>query len=669
MNILVPYTWLTEIIETNATAEDIQKYVSLSGPSVERIITKDGEDILNVEITTNRIDSASIIGFARECFAILPEYGFKVSYKNNQIFSKTNPIIEKKTNQRLTIIIDNETLCSRFTALIFDHVTIKESPDFIKKRLHQCEVNSINVIVDISNYLMLLFGQPVHMFDYDKIAGSLLRTRMSKKGESLITLDNEFVTLPGGDIIIEDGDKKIIDLCGIMGGLNSAISEKTKRIVFFLQTYNKSLIRRTSMITGKRTLASTYFEKGLDEEQINTVLPYGTNLIMKYAHAQPISEVYDIYPNPYSPKKITIHNKDIVRILNIHIPHDRIIKILSRLNFNVTYANEKFTVVVPSFRAKDIDMKEDIIEEIARIYGYETIPSESLPMVYVEQPEEDENIITFLESTRTYLKNCGGREIMSYSMYSKDEIVQYELSEKTHIRVSNALTKNIEYLRQSMIPSLLKAYIKNKTAGYDIPILFETSNVYQKNNTNIQETRMFSFISDLPFFTIKGYLETIFHDNYIPKIQQQIKNLPKQYITNVSFISNNSKQVIAEMGILSTALLQKYSIDKPITVVEMYVQNFIHAKNKRKIFTPYYPTARIHLEVTLKKKKLYSEITSDLDKMIQKNKDSIITYSFLSQFKNWLSFKFTFQKRDKNMTQSEAQSILAEIVKNFEIKK
>src|SRR3989344_7814165 len=240
-------------------------------------------------------------------------------------------------------------------------------------------IKSINNIVDISNYLMIGLGQPTHIFDYEKIGKGIMKMRTSRRGEKIITLDEKEIILPGGDIVIEDGNGDLIDLCGIMGGLNSSFTDKTKRVLLFVQTYNKQLIRRTSMLTGQRTIAATYFEKGLDEERVEPTTIYGVELLEKYAGAKMASQIYDIYPNPYKPKKLSLSLNDVQRIIGIVLPKEQVIKILSGLGFKYHLDHEPARLAtrsvagrrtkmllfgVPSYRNRDVNIKEDLIEEV-----------------------------------------------------------------------------------------------------------------------------------------------------------------------------------------------------------------------------------------------------------------------------------------------------------------
>jgi len=255
MNIKITYHWLLDFLETDASPFEIQKYLSLAGPSIERVEKVENDYVFDIEIISNRIDTASAFGVAKEAEAILPFFGKKAKLKSNPFeeykFSKI--IKEQRENDyELNISIKENNLCSRFSAIILDNVKIGPSPSFIQERLKAAGVKIINNVVDISNYLMLTLGQPTHIFDFDKIANSdgksaTMIMRQSRKEEKMITLDEKEVNLPGEDIVIEDGRGRLIDLCGIMGGLNSCVSNNTKRIILFVQTYNKQKVRKTVM--------------------------------------------------------------------------------------------------------------------------------------------------------------------------------------------------------------------------------------------------------------------------------------------------------------------------------------------------------------------------------------------------------------------------------------
>ena len=210
----------------------------------------------------------------------------------------------KKVNY-LNPIVDVK-LCSRFCAVLIKNVTINDSPEIIKTRLESAGVRAINNIVDISNYIMLELGQPVHTFDYDKIAGHKMILRESKKGEKITTLDGKEFTLNGGDIVIEDGEKRLIDLAGVMGGNLSAVDANTQNVLLFVQTYDPAKIRKTSMGLAQRTMAATIFEKGTDTELVTPAIIKGIEMFKKLCQGTPEHEIIDLYSNPFKSKKISL---------------------------------------------------------------------------------------------------------------------------------------------------------------------------------------------------------------------------------------------------------------------------------------------------------------------------------------------------------------------------
>jgi phenylalanyl-tRNA synthetase beta chain len=252
MNILVPDSWLRENLKTDATPKQLKDCLSLCGPSIERINTVGKETVYDIEITGNRPDAMSILGIAREASVILPKFDIdaKLLFDPYKKVTPTSPgtirypALRGKGELPLLIKTD-ENLNPRFTMVVFDHVSVKPSPEWMQKRLTQVGVRPLNNVIDITNYLMHLFGQPVHAFDYDSIKGHTMTLRASKKGEKLTTLDGKEHTLPGDDIVIQDGSGKLIDLCGIMGGNVSKISQNTKRVILFVQTYDPIHIRKT----------------------------------------------------------------------------------------------------------------------------------------------------------------------------------------------------------------------------------------------------------------------------------------------------------------------------------------------------------------------------------------------------------------------------------------
>ncbi|TSC53473.1 MAG: Phenylalanine--tRNA ligase beta subunit, partial [Microgenomates group bacterium LiPW_31] len=349
MNILVPDSWLREHLKTKAKVAQIAEYLSLCSQSVEKTTKVDDDWVYEIEVTTNRPDCFSVYGIARELNAILPRFKIATKLRSLSTNHHSSPI---KNGLPLEVKIANPSLCPRFTALIFDDINIKPSPKIVQERLEKSGIRALNNVVDISNYLMLELGQPMHTFDYDKIGGAKMILRESAGGEKITTLDGQTRPLPDGAIIIQDDKGRIIDLCGIMGGENSAVDEKTKRVLLFIQTYDPMKIRRTCQLLSFRTEAAQRFEKGVDPQGVILSMEKAIAMFEKNCGAKVASNLIDIYPNPPKQKKIVFSQEKLNQVMGIKIELPEAKKILESLGFVVKLetGNWKLETLVPHWR-------------------------------------------------------------------------------------------------------------------------------------------------------------------------------------------------------------------------------------------------------------------------------------------------------------------------------
>ncbi len=635
MNIKITYNWLLEYLDTDATPDELQKYLSLCGPSIESV-TKIGDDyVFDVEITSNRIDTASVIGIAQEAQAILPMFGKKAVLKLNPLLNLKLDQIKPSTGYDLKVEIKNPNLVSRFTAIIFDHILIGDSPEYIKDRLKLAGVKVINNVVDISNYLMLTLGQPIHMFDYDKIGNHKMIVRESRKGEKLITLDELEKTLPGGDIVIEDGSGKLIDLCGIMGGLNSAITPSTKKVLLFVQTYNKTKIRKTTMSTGQRTIAATFFEKGLDEKRVEATTVAASNLIEKYCQGKIASEIKDIYPSPVQLKKINVEFESFDKVIGVKIERKIINDILMNLGFIVGVdpkqgltlrEGQTLQITVPSWRTNDINIPEDLVEEVARVYGYHNIPSVLQSNAYIEQPKEMEDIFAFQNKIKLFLKHLGLNEVINYSMISKDQIAEFGLDSKKHLRLSNSISKDIEYLRTSLLPSLFKN-IKDNTGKKDVLRFFEIAKVYLPKKDDLpDEIYKVGIATNTDHFDLKGIIEALFKE----------LNIDESAFAKATEVEEKSGVFIAEIDF----------------------QLLIESSRLVPTYKPIHPYAVIKLDKTFEigPHSTYKTISELAKKSKLLQKIEVVTI-----YANKLTLRFYYSSPEKNITEEDAKNELIKV--------
>lgn len=552
MNITLPHSWLQEFLKTAAPPAKIAECLSLCGPSVEKLTKQDADWIYEIEVTTNRVDLMSVLGIAREAAAILPQFGITAKLCP----SGTLPEVDQNTSFPLETKVDPK-LCPRFTAVVINNVSVKPSPKLVRGRLEKSGIRAINNVVDISNYLMRLYGQPVHTFDLDKIKDKMI-LRLSRKGERLTTLDGKSFTLPGGDIVIADGGKRLIDLCGIMGGLNSAVDDNTQNVLLFVQTYSPIHIRRTSMLLGQRSEAAQIFEKSPDPEAVMPAVIRGIQLFKQWGDGHQGSQIIDLYPRPYQPKTVTAPLQLIKQRLGADISQKEVDKILQSLGF----VNGR----VPSWRAKDINIPEDIVEEVARIYGYHRLPSKIMATpIPTDYPDTD----FYLEQQiKFWLAGWGLTEIYTNSLVGD--------AAPGRLKIKNALSSDWQYLRNSLVSS----HTQNFPA-------FEIANTYHPRPGQLPEERLQLIISGIPDFSqLKGmvdalglklhtYIEAQFQANTavidLDPVLARARRYPRyQPVSPYPPIIEDLTFTLPERTYLGPVIQTIKSLDRFITAVHLY---------------------------------------------------------------------------------------------------
>lgn len=619
MNVKITYNWLLEYLETDATPYEIQNYLSICGPSVESV-TKIGDDyIFDIEITSNRIDTASVIGIAREANVILNRFGIKSKLKNVIIPKPSN------TNKLFPFTItDEDKLCYRVVSVVMDNVVIKNSPRYIKDRLEAIGIRSLNNIIDITNYVMIEYGHPTHVMDYDRIKTGKLIIRRAKTDETSVTLDGKKHNLNEQDVIADDGTGRIVDLLGIMGCENSVVTPETKRAILFIESNNPHIIRHTSTKLGIRTIAANYDEKQVDSELTGIALNRLIQLFEELADAKIASKYIDIYNKPKKTKLVSLKESDVERLVGIKIPKKESITILSNLGFKLTSdKNNILAFEVPSYRSHDINIPEDLIEEVARVYGYQNIPSHLQDLKYVEQPKDMEDIFVFQNKIKVLLRHLGLNEVINYSMVSKKQLIDFRLDPKKHLRLSNSLSEDIEYLRTCLSISLFKN-IKDNAGRKNTLRLFEIAKVYLPQKGELpEEVYKVGIATNTDYLDLKGIVEAIYKELNIEKvIDEVITEKDGVFMVEIDFekLVNNYRPI------------PKYQPINPFAVIKL---------DKTFELTPNYTYA----------------VVSDLAKQSKLlKKVEVVTL-----YKNKLSLRFYYSSPDRNITEEEAKKELEKV--------
>ncbi len=651
MNILISYNWLKDYLETDASAYDIAKCVSLAGPSVEKVTKKGGDFILEVEITSNRIDTVSIIGFGREASVILPRHGYKTSFKEPQFPAA-------KGNDKIPLtVVDNDKLCSRLLAVVMD-VRIGKSPDFIRERLESAGIRSLNNLIDITNYIMLEVGHPTHVFDYNRVGTANLSLRYAKLGEKIVTLDNKELKLGDRDIVIDDGAGRIIDLPGIMGAENSVVTPDTQRIIFFTESNNPVAIRKTSMSLGVRTMAATINEKHPDPETAAEAFNRGIELFGKLAEGKIISNITDIYPYPEKAKLITTNLDFINKKIGVEINESESIGILRSLGFTVEGKGKNLNITPPHFRQYDVLIPEDIVEEVARIYGYYNLPNNLPPAIYYKQPKELEKLFLGITKVKTFLKHLGLNEVVNYSMISKRQIESLGESANSYLHLYNSISEEIEYLRKSLYPSLIKNLADNE-GKKEILRFFELAKVYLPTEKELpNEIYKLALAVNTNFFDLKGLIEALFDELNIDDYEFAVgdeKNCSSHVQARILVKGKN----IGSLGLIRKEIANKFNLRNDAYLSEIDFQSLMDSAKDISQYRHISPYALIKLDLTIET--TIEKTFNHIRQTALKTSKLLQTVDLVGQFENKITLRFYFTSPNRNITEEEALKELDKI--------
>ena len=641
MIIKIVDSWLREFLDTKANAHEIARALCLTSVSVERIEKRKDDFVYEIEVTTNRPDLMSVSAIAKEASAVLPQQDIPAKYKEPKI----NNIPDADISFPIEIV-NNPKLVNRILAVVLE-VKIAKSPEKISKRLEESGIRSLNNVIDVTNYVMRELGHPCHVFDYDLLNTKRMIICESKPGEIVTTLDGKEYRLKGGDIVAKNETGEIIDLLGIMGTKNSVVQAETKRILFFLDNLNPVKIRQTSMNLGIRTEAAIINEKGIDPQLMEISLKRGVQLYGEIAQGKVISKVLDLYPNKSATHTIKISNKKISKIIGVNLDIRKSVDILKSLDFRVKIEGDMLEIIVPTIRANEVIMQEDIIEEIARVYGYHKLPS-IIPPFLNNKKTPYANTFFYEERIKNALKYWGYTETFTYSLISES---QYDGPINSAIKLKNPLSEDMLYLRNSLVPCLLQVVENNK--NQDFIKIFELSNTYHKipKNLPIEKLMLAGVIKkqNVSFFEAKGLIEQLLIDNGIKKYQFKAKSEPGAEI----YIE---KDKLGYIEILNNDL-----IDFELNF-EIFLKHATNTKTFIEIakFPPIFEDLTFVLET--------STNTQDVIEEIKLQNFLINDVTLKDQFEDARTFHIIYQAQDKNLTNSEIKEIREQIIKSIEKK-
>ncbi|MFP4498798.1 MAG: phenylalanine--tRNA ligase subunit beta [Vulcanimicrobiota bacterium] len=524
------------------------------------------DPILIVETFANRPDQLSLLGIAREVGAALG----KTIRPPLVSYTET----DEKVEDRLSVKIENYELCKKYSGRIIQDMPLKPSPLKVQGRLMAAGMRPINNVVDITNYVMIETGQPLHAFDYDKVSQGRIIVRSAKNGENITTLDEKKRELDSSMLVIA-GPEEAVALAGVMGGLDSEISSETTNILLESASFNPASVRRTSIKLGLRSESSRRFEKGIDYHQVDFASRRAAYLMNQAGGKVLKGEAVDAVEAP-QPREIKLRPERVNRILGTDLSRETMVNILKRLDFHVG-GDSVLKVTVPTVR-QDISMEIDLIEEIARLYGYDNIPTTTPIGVSVGVVEEE---TAFDERLRDLCARCNLLECITLSLYEEKKAKLYGHKLEKMMQVKNPITEDQAYMRRDAVPHLVDVVKRNISVRENILKLFEISKFYTRNDGREPlERRELTLLLTGPemtpgvdFFTLKGILAYIFDDLNID-ISYQIGEISY-------FHPNKTAEILADdtkvgiIGVMHPQLLMEEEIEQEIVIARLYLDELL----------------------------------------------------------------------------------------------
>ena len=615
------------------------------------------------ELTSNRGDLLSMIGMAYEVGAI---YNKKVNMPEINL-------TESKEKTSDYIEIENQTNnCYAYKSRIVKNVVIKESPSFIKARLMSSGIRPINNVVDISNYVMLEVGQPLHYYDADTLNGCL-EVRMAEENEKLTTLDDVERTLSREDIVISDG-KKAIGLAGVMGGLETEITENTKNIMIESAIFDNVKIRKTSKEI-LRSEASNRFEKGLDPNRTYMAIERSCHLLEKYADAKIVGGLVKYDEASLEDTKIDVSLEKVNKVLGTTISKEDVLDVFRKLAFETEVNGDKITVSVPKRRI-DISIEEDLIEEVGRIYGVNNIEGK-LPSLPLKQGSYNKT----LRNIRNKMIDLGLNETLSYILVNDKEATKYTTDNVEIVKLLDPMTEERNTLRYSMIPSLVKIYEYNKARSQKDVSIFEIGKGFYKKDEQYGENlklcalmtgeRYLSVKSkQVDFYDIKGVAEELLdYLGYGGRYSFVVKEeLPKEfhpYQTAQISVNNDIVGIIGK--------LHPNCTKDNVYVLEINLDKLLEKKTGKMKYKEIskFPSVKKDLAVVIDKDITSEEIAKQIKKLagnllLGSKIFDVYTGENIEENKKSIAYSLEFGAADRTLTDDEINAILEKIIAGLE---
>lgn len=643
--------------------------------------------VLEFELTANRADCFSVFGLVREIAAIT---GNKPHFPEIKVNEDDNT----KLNDIFSVEIADPDLCSRFSTRMLKNVKIGPSPEWMQQRLEGAGIRSINNVVDVTNFVMIELGHPMHAYDYDKITGKKLIARRAIEGEELHTLDDTSRKAKGEMLVIADSEKAA-GLAGIMGGFETEITDTTTTVVLESADFYGPCIRRTARACGLSSEASGRFERGVDSETTIKALDRAAQLLQEMGACTVCEGIVDVYPNPKQANYVTFTPEQINNHLGTNIAKDVMLNIITSVGFDVTKdENDEITVKVPSWR-NDVTCMADISEEIARLHGFDKIKS-TLPNGVSMQGTQSAKQ-TFIDKVKASLSSQGLYETISFALTNEETFNKLNIPQDSPLRkavpIMNPLSDEYPLVRTTLLSSIFDNLARNLARKNDDVALFEVGSVFFPKALPVTElpdevvkiagaitgrrnAQGWNQTNDMvDFYDAKGIIEELLANLRVTRYTVETGTHYAMHPGKTALFKKG-RDVIATVGEVHPAVLSAYGITKPVYIFELdatIVMKYM-AKDLKYKALPKYPATSRDLAMLVDVDVNAADIEKAMTKAAGQNLTQITLFDVytgkqVEEGQKSLAFSLTFQSNDKTLTDAEIdpaiEKIVAKLQKDF----
>ncbi len=666
--------WLKDYVDIELSAQEVAEILSNRGFPYEGIEQLDNDAVIDVEITSNRGDCLGYIGVARELAAAT---GKELKLPKVELAESSKP-----ASEFASIEIREPGLCPRYTARIIEGVKVGPTPDWMRKRLEAIGMRSVNNVVDATNYAMMETGQPPHAFDYKKLFGGKIIVRKANTGEQIISIDGSKCELAPDMLVIADS-KYPVAVAGVMGGLDTEVSDATTMVLLEDAFFSPLSVRTTSRNLSLPSEAAFRFCRIVDIENIDWASQRTAQLMIQVSGGKAAKGVIDAYPGKPKPKQATLRLARLKKLLGIEVPNNTVIQILTRLGFEpkqngspheITASpisqGEQIICSVPTWRS-DVYREADLIEEVARVYGYDKIPTENAITIEVSPTDTRKKTI---DAIGTYLTGCGFYETVTISFIdSRDAELFAQNEDKRHLSVKDVTRTGTNLLRQSVLPSLFGVIKTNHNVGNTPCRLFEIADTYipaQAGKLPVEKTRL-TITCDSDFRDIKGVVDGLLKTLAVDAV---VKFEPCEINwaqAGVKVLVNNKQ--VGVIGMASQQVLNKFDF-KHTTIcgAELDLEQLLalHAGSIKVKQLPKFPAIKRDLSLLVNEDVVWADIEAGVNKKAPAELEElqfvdIFRGKNIPQGKKSVTLSLWFRDTDGTLTHETVDGFQAEILKSL----